>query len=275
MDESPMWAANQGDLHEAARILRHSYGADVEVAPDAPAVRRRRAAGFSPRVIKQLFAPRYRRRTVLAGVVGAMQSMQYYAVGFYLSAITLELYGESRLTGIVAPMIFNFAFGVTGGFLGCALLGRWGSRTLAQRGFLCTAVLLVLAGVIGGSGVEGIAAYAGGLLIGLFIFCHAAGPGAQGMTLATLSYPTSLRGAGAGFAQAVLRVGSTLGLVFFPIMTDALGLKALIVLAAAPLIGFITTLLIRWEPIGADVDAEDFDAGDERPPRPATAGVMA
>jgi hypothetical protein len=35
------------------------------------------------------------------------------------------------------------------------------------------------------------------------------------MTLATLSYPTSLRGAGAGFAQAVLRVGSTMGLVFF------------------------------------------------------------
>ena len=105
----------------------------------------------------------------------------------------------------------------------------------------------------------------GGLLIGLFIFFHAAGPGAQGMTLATLSYPTSLRGAGAGFAQAVLRVGSTMGLVFFPIMTDALGLTALAVLAVAPAIGLLATVLIRWEPIGADVDAEDFEDADSAP----------
>ncbi len=265
MDESPMWAANQGDLHEAARILRHSYGADVEVAPDAPPVKRRRSADFSPRVIKKLFAKRYRARTALAGIVGAMQSMEYYAVGFYLSFITLELFGESRLTGIVVPMIFNFAFGVTGGFLGCALLNRWGSRTLAQRGFICTTLLLVAAGLIGGSGTDGAAAYVGGLLIGLFIFFHAAGPGAQGMTLATLSYPTSLRGAGAGFAQAVLRVGSTMGLVFFPIMTDALGLTALAVLAVAPAIGLLATVLIRWEPIGADVDAEDFEDADSAP----------
>ncbi len=274
MDESPMWAANQGDLHEAARILRHSYGADVEVAPDAPPVQRRRSADFSPRVIKKLFAKRYRARTALAGIVGAMQSMEYYAVGFYLSFITLELFGESRLTGIVVPMVFNFAFGVTGGFLGCALLNRWGSRTLAQRGFICTTVLLVLAGVIGGGGgVEGPVAYLGGLLIGLFIFFHAAGPGAQGMTLATLSYPTSLRGAGAGFAQAVLRVGSTMGLVFFPIMTDALGLTALAVLAIAPAIGLLATVLIRWEPIGADVDAEDFEAAESPAPEIAVAGA--
>ena len=30
------WAANRGDLRGAARILRKSYGADVEISPDAP-----------------------------------------------------------------------------------------------------------------------------------------------------------------------------------------------------------------------------------------------
>ncbi|PJI36976.1 hypothetical protein CTI14_70060, partial [Methylobacterium radiotolerans] len=29
-----------------------------------------------------------------------------------------------------------------------------------------------------------------GLLLGLFVYFHSAGPGAQGMTMATLSYPT-------------------------------------------------------------------------------------
>jgi hypothetical protein len=47
------------------------------------------------------------------------------------------------------------------------------------------------------------------------------------------------------------------------------------VLAATPLIGFLTTVVIRWEPIGADVDAEDLEAPDERPAQPATAGAMA
>ena len=67
-----------------------------------------------------------------------------------------------------------------------------------MRGFACTTVLLVLIGVISGDDVSNFTALVGGLLVGLFIFCHAGGPGSQGMTLATLSYPTSLRGVGWG-----------------------------------------------------------------------------
>jgi hypothetical protein len=48
-------------------------------------------------------------------------------------------------------------------------------------------------------------------------------------------------------------------------MTDALGLTALAVLAVAPAIGLLATVLIRWEPIGADVDAEDFEDADSAP----------
>jgi MFS family permease len=263
MDESPLWAANRGDLHEAARILGHSYGVEARVDPDAPPASP--AAAVSPRMFAKLFAPRYRKRTILAGVVGACQSMQYYAVGFYLATITAELIGKSTLTGIVAPMLFNFVFGVSGGFLGSGLTQKWGSRTLAQRGFFCTTILLVLIGTISGGSVGGATAYLGGLLVGLFIFCHAGGPGPQGMTLATLSYPTSLRGVGAGFAQAVLRVGSLAGLVFFPIMTDAFGLKALIFLAVAPAVGFLATVLIKWEPVGRDIDDEDYEIAEPPP----------
>ncbi|MFE9361387.1 MFS transporter [Streptomyces sp. NPDC006978] len=37
MNESPTWAADQGDLASAAKILRQSYGVDARVADDVPA----------------------------------------------------------------------------------------------------------------------------------------------------------------------------------------------------------------------------------------------
>jgi hypothetical protein len=36
------------------------------------------------------------------------------------------------------------------------------------------------------------------------------------------------------------------------------------VIAAAPLAGLLALLIIRWEPSGYDVDAEDFAAGGVR-----------
>ncbi len=199
-----------------------------------------------------------------------MQSVQYFAVGFYLSAITATLFGKSTLLQIVGPLGFNFIFGVGGALLGSALTQKWGSRKLAMRGFFCSAVLLVVIGVSGPS-LQGGFALVGGLLVGLFIFTHAGGPAAQGMTLATLSYPTHLRGAGTGMAQAVLRIGSIGGLTFFPIMTESFGLSALIFLAAAPVIGLLTTLLINWEPVGRDIDAEELAAA--RPGLAAKKGI--
>ena len=261
MEESPLWAANRGDLKGAVRILRKSYNANVEIAPDAPPPKP--VGRVTPKMFARLFERRYRKRTVLAGVVSATQAMEYYAVGFYLAAVTAELIGESTLSAIVGPMMVNFVFGVSGGFLGARLTQSWGSRTLAMRGFACTTVLLVLIGVISGDDVSNFTALLGGLLVGLFIFCHAGGPGSQGMTLATLSYPTSLRGVGVGFTQAVLRIGALAGLIFFPIMTEAFGLKALIILAIAPAIGLLSTVLIKWEPVGVDVDAEDYEDAAE------------
>ena len=72
-----------------------------------------------------------------------------------------------------------------------------------------------------------------------------------------MSYPTSLRGVGTGFAQGVLRVGSTISLLLFPVLSKQLGTGVFFIVALAPLLGLLALLLIRWEPIGADVDADD------------------
>jgi hypothetical protein len=80
------------------------------------------------------------------------------------------------------------------------------------------------------------------------------------MTMATMSYPTSLRGAGTGFTQIGVRLGAIAGLVFWPLATAAFGTKALLVLAAVPAIAIIVILVNKWDPHGRDIDAEDYDA---------------
>ncbi len=82
--------------------------------------------------------------------------------------------------------------------------------------------------------------------------------------MATLSYPTSIRGVGAGFGQAILRVGSTISLLLFPILSKNLGSAVSLIVAVAPLLGLIVLGLCRYEPIGQDVDGEDYEVAADR-----------
>jgi predicted MFS family arabinose efflux permease len=128
---------------------------------------------------------------------------------------------------------------------------------LSLAGFSMCLVALLLLGLIGEPSSDAVAVLVG-LLLGSFVFFHSSGPGAQGMTMATLSYPTSLRGTGAGFGQAVLRVGSTISLLLFPVLSDRMGTQVFWVVAIAPAAAIVTLLLIRWDPTKVDVDAEDY-----------------
>lgn len=263
MDESPSWAAKDGDLERAAEILQKSYGLEVTVDAD-PVLCAKEQTKSSPLAgFAKLFNRKYLRRTIEAGVVGACQSMQYYAVGFFLPTIVLLFVTDSgRLTSIIAPLIFNFVFGVTGGFLGVKLFPKLGSWGLSTIGFAVALVALVVLGFIGADANTFLTCVAG-IMLGLFVFFHAFGPGAQGMTLATLSYPTSMRGVGSGFGQATLRVGSTISLLWFPTLSDDFGSHVFWLVAIAPLLGLITLLACRWEPLGKDVDLEDFETAPE------------
>nr|HAS1763092.1 MFS transporter [Enterobacter asburiae] len=72
------------------------------------------------------------------------------------------------------------------------------------------------------------------------------------------SYPTSLRGVGAGLNQTLMRSSSTLSLFLFPLLVASLDTAVFWVIALAPFIGLASLLAIRWEPSGYDVDAEDY-----------------
>lgn len=250
IDESPMWAAHHQGLREAAKILEKNYNVRVTVSPseeDATAVRSRGSLG-------SIFQKGLRARTILSSIIASTQSMEYFAVGFYLPSITALLFGgspqEGALYAILGAIVFNI-FGVVGGTTQSFLTHRLGIWRLALIGYCIAAVSLFTAGLIG----ESVPSYLGALLIGVFIFGHSFGPGSQGMTMATLSYPTQFRGVGSGWGQTMVRVGSILGFYVFPLVLATVGLtKTLLFLTAVPLIGLIALLLIRWEPLGQDIE---------------------
>jgi MFS transporter, putative metabolite transport protein len=260
MDESPMWAASTGNLAEAARILQKRYGLDASVAPGGPPEDSGpgpagAGAALSPRAAKVLFSARYRPRTILAGVVGMTQSMEYFALGFYLPAIIALLFGENLSTVLWASALFN-AFGIVGAVTNVATTNRLGLRRMTLAGYSGVIVAMALIGIFG----KGAPGFVTAVLLIVFIAFHAYGQGTSGMTLGALSYPPAIRGIGAGFTQAIIRAGSILGFYFFPLLLASLGLyRTTLLLILVPLTGLVVTAVIRWDPVGRDIESEESE----------------
>jgi MFS family permease len=180
--------------------------------------------------------------------------MLFFAIVFYLPTTSLLLFGKDFINAILGSAFFN-VFGIVGGLFAAYALPRLGLRRL----LLYTLPLLVIILVILGTLSQFLPTFIAAGLLGLFIAAYQGGAGQGGMTMATLSYPTSIRGAGTGWAQGILRCGSLLGFYFFPLLLAAVGLgKMLLVLAIVPLIMLVSVIANDWDPVGKDVDAEDF-----------------
>ena len=101
-----------------------------------------------------------------------------------------------------------------------------------------------------------------------FILCHSAGPGANGKSIAALSYSSDVRALGTGVTGMVGSFGSVAGLYVFPQIKDSLGLgNTLLVLSVVPLLGLITCLAIKWDPMRSEVSVDQ-----EGPAAPGAGG---
>lgn len=243
-EESPMWAAHRLGLDAAARILERSYGVTVVVQKTAETEQTPTKAKLGA-----IFERRFRGRTVLASTISFTQAAQYFSVGFYIPTITALLFGVGTLYTILGTIVINL-FGVLGGTIQPFLTQRLGLRKLAIAGYVLVAVAMLMLALLEGSG------YLSALLIGLLIFGHSFGPGAQGKTMAALSYPTEFRGVGMGWSEAMSRMGTMLGFYVFPLVLATAGLNlTMLFLAIVPLSGLLVLALIRWEPVGKDVES--------------------
>lgn len=249
--ESAMWSARVGKYDQACKILKKRYGVDA-VPAETVVKEEEKTAIKTEGVYRILFNSQYRKRTILGCVVATMQAWQYNAVGVYLP-LTLAGILSGGLTGALSgSAVVNALCGVTGGAIGSLLVSRFGSRKQSMYGFMVVAAALLALGFLAKTNP-----WLSLGLLGAIIFFHSAGPGGLGMTIATLSYPPSIRPAGVGFARAIMRTGAIAGLIFWPMLWGSLNTAAFYWLAIVPFIGFLACLLIKWEPVGANVDAED------------------
>ena len=134
ISESPVWAANQGDLPEAAAILKRSYGIDARVdtahSTSAPAPRKASWSNYGA-----LLRGVYLRRTVLATVLSIASSFAYNAVAFGLPVIISSFLKQSMLTTILASLALNLCFAFVGGLIAVRTVPKVGAWKLSVLGY--------------------------------------------------------------------------------------------------------------------------------------------
>ncbi len=251
MLESPLWAAHRGDLQGAAEILRRTR--HIEVIVDTSGVSHERPLPSLAENYSVLFSPPYRRRAVLAAIIGWAQSIEYYAVIFYLPVISQMLFGHSLIRAIEGGVIFS-SIGLAGATVQALICTKTGIRPLTILGAAIATVSLI--GIAAGQSISSLPLEA--VALSTFMIGHTVGPGPQGMAYGTLSFPTSIRGTAAGWTQGILRVGSVIGFLVFPISLAQFGFTATFAaLAAAPAAILVATMIIRWEPVGVNIENEE------------------
>jgi predicted MFS family arabinose efflux permease len=246
MEESAVWLACQGNLQEAAAVLRKTLDIDVVAAPDAKAARRNFSYGD---LFKQPFLP----RTVSCGAINFIQSLVYFSVLFYLPVVAGGLFGQNNIWALVGIGVIQFS-GLFGSMASSSLANKVGLRWETIYGYAAEIVLLLVLGYF----VKDLPPLVGAVLLGAFIFAHTFGPGQNGVSMAALSYPAELRGQGTGFSYGFGRLGSVAGFYAFPLVLAATGLgNTLMIIAAAPLVGLVVIGMIPWDPKGTETDHDN------------------
>ncbi|EHD21124.1 MULTISPECIES: MFS transporter [Brenneria] len=259
MNESPLWAANQGDLKSAVRILRESYGIQAhEAEPDRPLEEKPKPPKVSFRV---LFQKPYRERTVVAGVMNICIAFEYTAIAFFLPSILARFLGAGVFETISASLGLNALFAFTGGLLGMRLAWKFPSRHVAIAGFALQFIALIALALIGQPQAT-IGIVLAVSMLALWLFAEGFGPGAQLMIYPALSYPTSIRATGVGFSRALSGIGSALALFVLPILQAHFGTDMFWLVSLSAIIPIIFLLAVRHEPTKQDID-DDIDERSE------------
>lgn len=235
LPESPRYLAEHGRVAEAdavvRRVEREGGGALITVSkPVAP----ERAAAASPQNaqraqgawISSLFAPRYRRRTVMLWILWFGITFTYYGMFTFLPSL-LAGRGLSVVRSNEYFFISTLAQ-VPGYFSAAWLVERIGRRPTLVAYLIGSALSAALFGN-SGAGTDAV------VFAAMLSFFNL---GAWGVTY-TLSpelYPTALRATGAGTAAAVGRIGGIIGPFVVPTLVAAYGEPAVFGLFMAVLL---------------------------------------
>ncbi|PSN15237.1 MFS transporter [filamentous cyanobacterium CCT1] len=232
--ESPAYLLAKGDHEAASAAASVLLGEPITLEPAEIAATNPPALAYS-----DLFAPAYRRQTILASVPWFLQDIATYGVGIFTPVILGALaFGQSA--GLMAQTMAAAQGSalvdlfLIGGFLLALLLVKpLGPIVLQIVGFLGMAVglgLLAASTALPESSREALGLVFGGFL--LFNLLMNAGPNATTFLLSGAVFPAAIRASGAGLAAAVAKGGAVVGTLGLPVLQQTLGLAPTLVLLA-------------------------------------------
>lgn len=204
--EAPLWLSRHGRDDVAAAIVRKHLGPDV-LPPAAEAAPKRG--------MRELFAPRYRKRTAVGALFYVCQVIPFFALGTF-SPQVMESLGVTSKLG--AGALYNL-FLLGGAVVGLLLIDR-----ISRRFFLISTFLLGAALLAALTFTADLSPALAIILFTAFAFVLAAAVNLEFVYPPEL-FPTDLRASGVGIAVAASRIGSAGSTFLLPVVAAGYGMR--------------------------------------------------
>jgi Sugar (and other) transporter. len=205
--ESVLWLAYQGKLASAKRVIKQTWGVELNNVPDVDIQIRKVGRGF--RSAFSIFRASKWRELVYSFNGNFEQSFIFYTFGFYIPYILLALKLVGPLASIQALAVL-YTGGVIGGYLTAWLTPRIGTKSQYVIGAVGEGVSV---GLIAMTYILHLPLPFFVLFSFTFYFFHVIGPASQGMTSINAFFGASERGTAAGWGYFWVKLAALLGLI--------------------------------------------------------------